>query len=1116
MNRITSSRMATPQLAAGLVIAALVGGCDDAVAPPSLVPTTITVSPASAALQSLGETVQLAATVRDQNGHAMSGATVAWASGDTSVATVDASGLVTAVANGIASVTATSGSASGTAAVTVEQVLARVAVDPAADTLLAFGDTLWLTAEALDANGSAVGATGFVWTSSDPSIATVDSVGMVTGVSGGEAEIKALLAGIEGRAQVKVVAVPEVSVAYVNMGKPTDGSTGITDDTIKVSFDSRIAYINPEGWQPLAEEALPDMLQVTTADGRDVLDLGVEYHLGFDVVDEASQLTLTLSRAYPVGDYRVAVKNYAAESDANWIVASGNVAQYLAAAREQSSFTAVRTDLCSRGVAGYFDLTYDHGFYECVKLPNVEHSFTAEGRWESDVPDGDPATTITMTFDSEVVFLDDAGTWSEITNSKLLEMLEIKLNGAGSDLAVPDGPIGRNQVSMVQVEGRTDVTINPPQGIAYAPGKYTAAIRRYARKDDVVEITRSNSIKDYLDSIVKTVSFSIVARETLCARGDAGYFTLTSADETDECIRLPDVRYTFTPRGGWESRMPLGDPTTTIRVRFDSDVVFLDDSGNWRDVTPQGVLEMVDLRIISSRHITEDVPIGEDLVRPGGPIGLEQVSVTSADGGTVLTIEPPDGGYYPWLAVWRVLYDLTLGKYAKREDVSKIVDSESLHLYLEAAKILYVDDNDSFWTNNWGTSCDVKVAPSARSQSLPIPFDRRNDSLVCGTSELRLPEPPPHNEGWLAFDPVDVTPRADPNRTYVIDVAFVTSRINDAGAWKTYLQRDIIPRVNGIYRNSGVNVEFRVAEVIPFAEYRDSLLCPVEDLDVLSSEGTDVLRELVPRIQRDHGVDLVYGLFDSEAGVGGSANIRLRWHWRHHAAYWASVGHVNTMYYRAPTLSEPPLANMAFLVETLAHELGHNLGLRHDKTAVISYPAFNRYHRKGYGYKGMTAGGVEYGTIMSYSSSRLPFFSRARASWRSELCDDDKRHDNVAGIGFCPENEAMPDERLTLGGRTEGGVIVDASEALQYAIEDAARYDGGTNLWRGDWIEALGSVTWKAGFGLAVAVSSLLFGGYVVAWRRYGRRDSWSAGDREASGGHSSLSGGAGDHGEGP
>ena len=91
-------------------------------------PTTVTVSPATTELTVLGATVQLSAEVRDQNARVMAGATVTWTSSASSVATVDAAGLVTAVGNGTATITASAGSASGSAAVTV-----AVGVPPAPD-----------------------------------------------------------------------------------------------------------------------------------------------------------------------------------------------------------------------------------------------------------------------------------------------------------------------------------------------------------------------------------------------------------------------------------------------------------------------------------------------------------------------------------------------------------------------------------------------------------------------------------------------------------------------------------------------------------------------------------------------------------------------------------------------------------------------------------------------------------------------------------------------------------------------------------------------------------------------------------------------------------------------
>jgi hypothetical protein len=97
-------------------------GSDDSTGPGQENPvvTSVVVAPQTATLTSLGETVQLSASVRDQNGNEMSGQTVTWASDPPAVATVDASGQVTAVANGQATVTASSSGKSGSAAVTVD------------------------------------------------------------------------------------------------------------------------------------------------------------------------------------------------------------------------------------------------------------------------------------------------------------------------------------------------------------------------------------------------------------------------------------------------------------------------------------------------------------------------------------------------------------------------------------------------------------------------------------------------------------------------------------------------------------------------------------------------------------------------------------------------------------------------------------------------------------------------------------------------------------------------------------------------------------------------------------------------------------------------------------
>ena len=204
---------------AGLTAAAWTHACGDGGTEPqppadSPRPTTVTVTPAAAELTAIGATVQLTAEVRDQNGNVMAGAAVAWSSSSASVATVDGSGLVTAVANGAATITATAGTVSGSASVTVAQEVSTVVVSPAADTLVE-GDTLRLVAEARDESGHPVAGAEFSWASSDSSVAVVDASGLVTGVGAGQVTVTATSTGATGSAELTVVAPAPTTVAVI-------------------------------------------------------------------------------------------------------------------------------------------------------------------------------------------------------------------------------------------------------------------------------------------------------------------------------------------------------------------------------------------------------------------------------------------------------------------------------------------------------------------------------------------------------------------------------------------------------------------------------------------------------------------------------------------------------------------------------------------------------------------------------------------------------------------------------------------------------------------------------------------------------------------------------------
>ena len=209
-------------------------------------PASVTVSPAAIELTALGATVQLSAEVRDQNGNVMAGAAATWASGDASVATVDRSGLVTAAANGTATIAATLGSVSGSATATVAQQVSSVEVTPATGFVLP-GTTLRLMAEARDANAHTVDGAEFAWASSDPAVAVVDATGLVTGTAEGDVDVSATSSGVTGRAQLEVVEPAPTTVAV----SPDAVVLEALGDTVRLAAEVQDQVGRPMPGQPV-------------------------------------------------------------------------------------------------------------------------------------------------------------------------------------------------------------------------------------------------------------------------------------------------------------------------------------------------------------------------------------------------------------------------------------------------------------------------------------------------------------------------------------------------------------------------------------------------------------------------------------------------------------------------------------------------------------------------------------------------------------------------------------------------------------------------------------------------------------------------------------------------
>src|SRR5436190_12030719 len=165
----------------------------------------VVVVPDTASME-LGQTAQLVATPMDSMGRVVA-QSVSWASIAPAVATVDGSGLVTGVAEGTATITATSVGHNGTAVVKVRRrpsaPVASVAVSPATASV-GVGQTVQLTATPRDASGNALSGRVVTWASSAPAVAAVNGSGLVTGVAAGAATLTATSEGQSGGAAVEM------------------------------------------------------------------------------------------------------------------------------------------------------------------------------------------------------------------------------------------------------------------------------------------------------------------------------------------------------------------------------------------------------------------------------------------------------------------------------------------------------------------------------------------------------------------------------------------------------------------------------------------------------------------------------------------------------------------------------------------------------------------------------------------------------------------------------------------------------------------------------------------------------------------------------------------------
>lgn len=185
----------------------------------------------------VGQTLQASAVARDSGNNALTAFTTTWTSSAPTVASVSASGLITALSAGTTTITATSGGKTGTLNVTVSLV-------PVARVLLTLpkpshvGRPAAVVAELRNSSGTALTAAQrtFGWHSSDESVATVSASGVITGLTYGTTIITCV---VENRVGTLVVNVTEVGIDHIVVSPDSsDLKVGATRQYTATAFDA--------------------------------------------------------------------------------------------------------------------------------------------------------------------------------------------------------------------------------------------------------------------------------------------------------------------------------------------------------------------------------------------------------------------------------------------------------------------------------------------------------------------------------------------------------------------------------------------------------------------------------------------------------------------------------------------------------------------------------------------------------------------------------------------------------------------------------------------------------------------------------------------------------------
>ena len=464
-----------------------VAACDEGGTPPP-VASDVAVSPATIEVTE-GDEVQAQATVRDDNGNAIPGATVEWSSDDESIATVDGSGMVAGVTAGATVVRATYNGIAGTADVTVDAAAeftvsqrtvtipgyvgsehAPIVLDiggPDADSITGLGVQVTYESEAVDWITTELGGT------SVPSTLTlgVSTEGLQAGVYAGsvllasdtpeegqrEIDVTLTLAGLaiaqtdEATAVAETGTTDSVSVALALQPDTSVVLTVTSSDAGEATADPATLTFTAENW------STPQWVTVTGVDD-DEID-GQQVSVMTIAVDTAQ--SDPLYDALPVQTVEVTTADNEAgglsvtETDGGTVVAeSGSTDELRVSLVSQPAADVVLTVTSSdegEVTVSPATLTFTAADWSTVQ------AVTVTGVDDGD-PDGDQTSNVTIAVDAGLS--DDA--WDAVA-AVAIDVTTVD-DDAGSGVS-ESAPAGHPGVSTDQLVAAYDMSSLTPAGL---------------------------------------------------------------------------------------------------------------------------------------------------------------------------------------------------------------------------------------------------------------------------------------------------------------------------------------------------------------------------------------------------------------------------------------------------------------------------------------------------------------------------------------------------------------------------------------------------------------------------------------------------------------------------